>query len=86
MAQFYTGPKFWSRQWVRESCEVTVKTARYRDRKQWIARMTHWAEQRSMKIEWMGESTHTVNDNEWHEAHFYIPDEGDRVLFALRWA
>ena len=86
MAQFYTGPKFWSRQWVRESCEVTVKTTKYKNRQTWVIDMEEWAHKRGMKIEWMGESTHNVNDNEWHEAHFYIPNENDRLLFALAWA
>jgi hypothetical protein len=86
MAQCYTGPKFWSRQWVRESCEVTVKTTRYKNRQTWIIDMEEWAHKRGMKIEWMGESTHNVNDNEWHQAHFFIPNEGDRMLFALRWS
>lgn len=82
MAGFYTGPHFWDRR----TYEVTVKTTKYRDRKIWINEMERWAHRRGMKIEWMGESTHNVNDNEWHEAHFYIPNEHDRTLFALRWA
>ena len=82
MAQFYQGPHFWDRR----TYEVTVKTTKYKDRKKWIDKMTRWAEQRNMKMEWMGESTHTVNDNEWHEAHFYIPNEKDRILFALTWS
>ena len=86
MAQFYTGPKFWSRQWVRESCEVTVKTTEYRDRKIWINEMEQWAYNQGITMEWKGESTHNVNDDEWHEAHFYIPNEHERTLFALRWS
>jgi hypothetical protein len=86
MAQFYTGPQFWNRQWMRESSQVTVKTTQYRDRKTWIEDMKLWAYQQGITLEWMGESTHTHNDNEWHEAHFYIPNKRDRMLFALRWS
>lgn len=82
MAKFYTGPHFWDRRIY----EVTVKTSWYQDRKAWIDEMTEWAKQRNMRIEWTGESTHTTDLNHWHEAHFYIPDERDRVAFALRWA
>lgn len=82
MAQFYQGPHFWDRR----TYEVTVKTNQYRDRKQWIVDMKQWAKQRKIQIEWMGESTHTVNDDIWHEAHFYIPNEHNRMLFALRWS
>ena len=82
MAGLYTGPHFWDR----STYEVTVKTTRYKNRKEWIMIMTLWAERRNMKMEWMGESTHNVNDDEWHEAHFCIYDERDRVAFALRWS
>ena len=82
MAQYYTGPHFWDRR----TCEVTVKTNWYRDRKQWKEDMYQWADERGITMEWLGESTHTTDDDEWHEAHFYIPNEHDRMLFALRWA
>lgn len=82
MAQFWAGPYPWDK----TQYEVTVKTTKYPDRKKWIDDMLRWAKKRDMRIEWKGESTHNVNDNEWHEAHFYIPNEHDRTLFALRWA
>lgn len=82
MAQFYQGPHFWDRR----TYEVTVKTSWYVDRHEWVAEMIEWAHQRSIKIEWSGESTHSTENKRWHEAHFYIPDERDRVAFALRWA
>ena len=82
MAQFYTGPHFWDRR----TYEITVKTGGGIDRKQWVADMTKWAQEHGMQIEWSGESTHDVNGSSWHEAHFFIADERDRVAFALRWA
>lgn len=82
MAQFYTGPHFWDRR----TYEITVKTNGNVSRKAWIADMMTWAKYHKIAIEWMGESTHNVDDNCWHEAHFYIPAEHDRLTFALRWA
>lgn len=82
MAQFYQGPHFWDK----SQYEVTVKTTRYSNRKIWINEMERWADEQGIEIVWQGESTHTVNDDEWHEAHFCIYNEHDRTLFALRWA
>ena len=82
MAGFYTGPHFWDR----STYEVTVKTTKYPDRQVWINDMKRWAKERGMTIVWQGESTHVHNDDEWHEAHFCIYDERDRVAFALAWA
>ena len=82
MAQFYTGPHFWDK----KTYEITVKTKGSVDRKQWILDMIEWAQKHDMRIEWSGESTHDVKGASWHEAHFFIPDERNRVAFALRWA
>jgi argininosuccinate synthase len=82
MAKFWAGPYPWDK----TQYEVTVKTTWYKDRKAWVEEMVKWAKERNMRIEWSGESTHTMDDNHWHQAHFYIPDERDRIAFALRWA
>ena len=81
MATLYIGPHFWDER----TYEITVKANGGIDRKIWIADMMEWAKQHSMRIEWSGESTHTSEDQSWHEAHFYIPDPKDRTMFALRW-
>ena len=83
MAQFYTGPHFWD---IKQMQEVTVRTSTKVSRQQWIQEMTEWADAHHIPLRWQGESTHTVNDESWHEAHFLIRGEENRTLFRLRWA
>lgn len=82
MAELYVGPHFWDR----SSQLVSVRTSRYSSRQKWIDDMTQWAEQAGFQLEWSGESTHTSDALQWHQAEFYIADPGNRLAFALRWA
>lgn len=83
MAEFYTGPHFWD---VRQMQEVTVRTTGTVDRKQWIQQMTDWADEHRIPLRWQGESTHNVDDESWHEAHFLIRGEQNRMFFLMAWA
>lgn len=83
MAEFYAGPHFWDQKHMQE---ITVRTTGTVDRKQWIQAMTDWADAHHIFLRWQGESTHNVNGESWHEAHFLIRGEENRTLFRLRWA
>ena len=83
MATLYTGSKFWD---VKDRVEVTVRTDGRNSRHQWVADMEAWAKQRGIMIQWQGESTHTVEDDHWHEARFLIAGEHNRLMFKLAWS
>lgn len=83
MAILYTGPRFWD---TKEMQDVTVRADINVVRSQWIDLMVSWAQERDMKIECHGYSTHTNGDNRWHEAHFYIDGADNRAMFLLAWS
>lgn len=82
MATYYAGPRFWDLEDVQE---VTVITNSNVSRKAWVEQMVAWAEGHNIDIRWTGESTRVNGDDSWHEAHFLIAGEANRLMFILAW-
>lgn len=82
MALYYAGNRFWD---PKLKQEVTVCTPATRDRSEWVNAMKQWAKERDIPLQWYGESTHTNEDQRWHEAQFLIAGEENRLMFLLAW-
>lgn len=84
MAQFYTGPHFWTDQ----AWEVTAhsKPGQYANRKEFIEAVNSWMDRHNIKSKWSGESSLTHNGVETFNYHVRIVEAEHRTLFALRWA
>lgn len=84
MAQFYTGPHFWTE----EQYEVTAcgQPGRYTSRSMFIESVNTWMIKNDISFKWSGESTHERDGVKTYYYHVKIFDDHERTLFALRWS
>lgn len=68
------------------SIKVSIPCNRTKNIHDWIYDMMEWCEQNKIEMKWLGESTHEVKGQKWHEFDCYIKDENQRLLFLLRWS
>lgn len=84
MAQYYTGPHFWSSEQYQAT--ATSPKGSYRGRTEFIEAVNQWMDKHNIKYSWSGESTHEHNSEITYYYHVKIFDDRSRTLFALRWS